>query len=358
MAAAGRRDHFGPRGAESPEGQEPLRRRRHLAARSARCQASVRRRARAARQRPRGRPLGAVPGRGPAMRPASVVTLARLRHAGTACALARRASMALGPTLALAWLASGCGGRSRALGAGDDAAPTASVDVRRVETRIFPEAVRAPGQWRSADELVVAAPFAALVESLAPRIGDRIERGSTIGWLETRESLAAVHGAESLLRQAADSTARAEAKLALTLARRDLLRVPLVATATGTGLRRAAEPGAEVAEGAELLAIVPDGAVVFEAHVPLAAADRVAIGQPAHIVMEGGAATTATVQRRLPNASSPDQSALVWLSPGPQAPRDLLDRFGTAAIQIGPPRRSPAVSDSALVEDDLTGEYP
>ena len=291
------------------------------------------------------------------MRPASVVTLARLRHAGTACALARRASMALGPTLALAWLASGCGGRSRALGAGDDAAPTASVDVRRVETRIFPEAVRAPGQWRSADELVVAAPFAALVESLAPRIGDRIERGSTIGWLETRESLAAVHGAESLLRQAADSTARAEAKLALTLARRDLLRVPLVATATGTVLRRAAEPGAEVAEGTELLAIVPDGAVVFEAHVPLAAADRVAIGQPAHIVMEGGAATTATVQRRLPNASSPDQSALVWLSPGPQAPRDLLDRFGTAAIQIGPPRRSPAVSDSALVEDDLTGEY-
>ena len=278
------------------------------------------------------------------------------RDRGTFCTRARWAHAGLASALALAWLASGCGGRARSSGAGEDSAPTASVEVRHVEARMFPDAVRVPGQWRSAAEVVVTAPFAALVESLAPRIGDRIERGSTIGWLETRESLAAVRGAESLLRQAADSTARAEARLALTLAHRDLLRVPLAATASGTVLRRTAEPGAEVAEGGELLAIVPDGAVVFEAHVPLAAADRVAIGQHARIVMEGGAAAAATVQRRLPNASSPDQSALVWLSPGPGAPHDLLDRFGTASIEIGPPRRSAAVSDSALVEDDLTGE--
>jgi len=275
---------------------------------------------------------------------------------GTSGARARWAPLGMAPVLTLAWLASGCGERARS-GEEAAAAATASVEVRDVETRMFPDAVRAPGQWRSAAELVVSAPFAALVESLAPRIGDRIERGSTIGWLETRESLAAIRGAESLLRQAPDSTARAEAGLALTLARRDLLRVPLTATASGTVLRRTAEPGAEVPEGGELLAIVPDGAVVFEAHVPLAAAGHIVIGQPARIVMEGGGAAAATVQRRLPNASSPDQSALVWLSPGPGAPRDLLDRFGTAAIDIGPPRRSAAVSDSALVEDDLTGEY-
>jgi hypothetical protein len=72
--------------------------------------------------------------------------------------------------------------------------------------------------------------------------------------------------------------------------------------------------------------------------------------------MEGGTAIAATVERRLPQTNANDQSALVWLAPDHPVTASLLDRFGTAEITIGAARRATAVPDSALVEDDLTGE--
>lgn len=250
----------------------------------------------------------------------------------------------------------GCG--SRAPSTGEQAIPSPTVTVRmgRIMERVFHPAVSAPGQWIASNELVVAAPFPALVDSLGPHPGDRVSRHEVVGWLITRESQAAVRGAELLLREAADSTAREEARRALALARRDLVRVPLTAATMGTTVRRAVEPGALVAEGTEILAIVPDGVLVFEAHVPLAAASGVSVGRRARVACEGGAALDATVQRFLPSASAPDQSAVVWLSPEGNVPRGLLGRFGMVSIETGPPRKALGVPDSALVEDDLTGE--
>src|SRR5206468_1797345 len=50
------------------------------------------------------------------------------------------------------------------------------------------------------------------------------------------------------------------------------------------------------------------------------------------------------------------QSTVVWLAPGRGAPRPQLQGSGTATITIGGVRQSQAVPDSAVVEDDLTGE--
>ncbi len=180
--------------------------------------------------------------------------------------------------------------------------------------------------------------------------------GETIGSLVTRESRAAVRGAELMLRQAADPAARAEAQRALALARHDLVRVPVVAGRAGLVIRRSVEPAAEVAEGGELLAIVPEQDLVFEAHVAPADADRVTPGRPARVAMEGMAPVAARVQRRLPGVGVADQTALVLLSPSGRAPDGVLGRFGSAVIETGPPRRAIAVPDSALLEDDLTGE--
>src|SRR5262249_7675594 len=153
-----------------------------------------------------------------------------------------------------------------------------------------------------------------------------------------------------------DADARVEAERALDLARRELVRVPLVASASGTVVRRAAEPGAELAEGAELLAIVPRDELVFEAHVGAADAEHIRAGRAAKIVTESGGPVAADVQRRLPGVSGDDQSVLVWLQPENSAPLAAIGRFGAARIETGTPRRGVAVSDSALVEDDLTGE--
>ena len=239
----------------------------------------------------------------------------------------------------------------------DPVAPTlVTVRTAVLSEREMPSTLAAPGQWRAANEVVVIAPFAAVVESLGPRVGDRVQAGSTIGVLVTRESRAALRGAELMLRQASDATGNEEAARAIRQARQDLVRVPLVAGTSGLVVRRAADAGAEVAEGAELLGLVPARAIVFEAHVSTGDARRVVAGMPAVVAMEGGSPIRASVQRRLPTTSAADQSALIWLSPLGDAPAGALERFGVASIEIGAPRRVLAVPDSALVEDDLTGE--
>ncbi|MGE5180129.1 MAG: efflux RND transporter periplasmic adaptor subunit [Bacteroidota bacterium] len=225
----------------------------------------------------------------------------------------------------------------------------------RVELRPLQPRVTASGQWRAADSIVVIESFAAHVETLRAHPGDRVTKGETIGTVITQESSAALRGAEILDRQASGSSERAEARRALALAEHGLVRVPIIASADGIVLRRSVEPGAQVVENAPLLTIVPHGSFVFEAHVARTDAAQLAPGQRATIRMTGGELVPATVQRLLPQAGESDQNLLVWLSPS-RVPSGVLDRLGTAVIEVGPPRRAPAVPDSALVQDDLTGE--
>ena len=195
-----------------------------------------------------------------------------------------------------------------------------------------------------------------MLETLAVQVGDPVEAGAHVGVLATRESWAALRGAELLAREARDAQSRTEADAALQLARRELVRVPIVAPRSGVVIRRAAEPGAQVGESAEILALSPWGSEVFEAHVPVADAAAVRAGQPARVHETGGEARDATVERVLPMASGTDQSALVLLKPRPGARPPGLDRFGEVEILVGAARNSLAVPDSAIVEDDLTGE--
>jgi multidrug efflux pump subunit AcrA (membrane-fusion protein) len=261
--------------------------------------------------------------------------------------------------LALILLAAtaGCGrhagGEATDEGAGE---PVVSVRVQALETRSFDAVATGSGQWRSGGESVLTAPFAGVVESLAVRAGDAVGAGRPVGILVTRESWAALRGAELLQREARDDAGRDEAARALALARRDLVRVPLVAPLAGVVLRRAAEPGTQVAEGAEIAAVSPWRTVVFEAHIPWALAARVRAGQRATVLEPGRAPRAAVVQRLLPAASEADQAALVWLAPDAPDPAPELGRFGGATIAVGAPRRATGVPDSALVEDDLTGE--
>jgi multidrug efflux pump subunit AcrA (membrane-fusion protein) len=252
--------------------------------------------------------------------------------------------------------AAGCGRR----GGGDEGEASgeavAAVRIQAVAERRFADLVTASGQWRSGGELVIAAPFAGVVESLAVRVGDRVAAGQRIGLLVTRDSWSALRGAELLQREARDAGARDEARRALELARRELVRVPLTAHEGGVVVRRSVEPGAQVAEAAEVAALAPWRTLVFEAHVPAAAAARVRPGQDATVLVAGSAPRAAQVQRILPAASSADQAVLVWLAPRDGSPAPELERFGSATIVVGAPRRALAVPDSALVEDDLTGE--
>jgi hypothetical protein len=79
-------------------------------------------------------------------------------------------------------------------------------------------------------------------------------------------------------------------------------------------------------------------------------------GQAAMVTAPGTPARPARVQRLLPAASAADQAVLAWLAPLEPAGAPGLGRFGEAGIVVGAPRTAMAVPDSAVVEDDLTGE--
>ncbi len=265
--------------------------------------------------------------------------------------------LAMGGAALLAAATLGCGRGDEGGAEEKTPEPVVSVRMAALEARRFDDLVSASGQWRSGGELVLSAPFAGVVETLTVRVGDRVAAGQRVGALLTRDSWAALRGAELLAREARDPDARAEAARALALARRDLVRVPLTAPQAGVVVRRSVEPGAQVAEAAEVAAISPARSVVFEAHVPAAQAGRLRPGQPATVRGEGVPPRAATVQRLLPMANSADQATMVWLAPRAPDPPPELDRFGTADIVVGAPRRVLAVPDSAVVEDDLTGEH-
>jgi multidrug efflux pump subunit AcrA (membrane-fusion protein) len=251
-------------------------------------------------------------------------------------------------------LLAGCG--KDADDAHDEKAVAAVVPVKvaTVAMHEFATEATGPGQWRSSGEIVVPAPFPAAIETLLPRVGDRVRAGETLGMLVTRESRAALRGAELLAREAKDDAARTEAARALQLAQRDLVRVPLLAPRAGLVTRRAAEPGAEVGEGADLLAITPEDALVFEARIPAALAANVRAGQSARITSDGESACEARVTRVLPMASAADQATLVWLARDRGA-LPVLDRTGEARIALSGAHRSLAVPADAVAEDDLDG---
>jgi hypothetical protein len=250
-------------------------------------------------------------------------------------------------------LAAGCA-RHAEEDEGDAVAAVVPVRTATVEERTFTDAIDAPGQWRSSGDVSLPTPFAAIVESLEPRLGDLVAAGDTLGMLVTRESRAALRGAELLLREAHDAASRTEAERAAALARRDLVRVPLVAPRAGVVTKRDAEPGAELGESAEVLAITPLESIVFEARLPAAATQLVRAGQSATVRTVGEPDHEARVTRVLPAASAADQATLVWLAAvGGRTP--LLDRFGTVSIRTSGTRRAPAVPAGTVVENDLDG---
>jgi multidrug efflux pump subunit AcrA (membrane-fusion protein) len=225
-----------------------------------------------------------------------------------------------------------------------------------LEERLFHDLISAPGEWQAGSELVITAASAGMLEGLTVAVGDRVTAGQRLGTLVPSDSWASLTGAELLVREARDAAGRAEAQRALALARKDLVRVPLVASQAGVVVRRSAEPGSHLAESAEIVAIAPWRSVVFEAHVPVADAKRIHAGEAASITAPNEPARAAAVQRVLPMASEADQTVIVWLSPRSLTPTPELDRFATADITVGAPRTALAAPDSAVIEDDLTGQ--
>jgi multidrug efflux pump subunit AcrA (membrane-fusion protein) len=219
------------------------------------------------------------------------------------------------PLLAAALLA-GCG-RHR----DDDDQPNESVEPRvPVKTAPIREGqatitIHAVGKTDALRKQKVYAPIAGIITSLRIQEGSSVRSGGTIALIRTKESQAAIAGAEALLQSAATDAQRQEAQHALDLAKRSDNLSAVKAPFDGYVAQRLVSESEVVAENAELGTLVDLSSVVVVAQVPMKDVEALKTGQSALVDFPSIAGQTfeTTVDAISPQASVESQTVPVRL---------------------------------------------
>lgn len=263
---------------------------------------------------------------------------------------------ALGASLAVM---AACGGDAApATTSETSATPTGvPVHVDTLRRAVLDVIVTAPGRTEALREDRVRAPFPARLVALRVTDGDRVRAGEAVAEVVSRNSEAALRGAERMVASARTTIDSADAARAIQVARQGLVRQTLHATAAGLVLSHAAAEGDYVAESEVLLTIAEADAVFFNAQVPQRDLGRIAPGQTATIDMPaaGDQAVRAVVHGVLPSASSRNLSAPVRLDVLAPRPELAVGLFGTASIVVERRDGALAVPAAAVLTDDVSG---
>jgi RND family efflux transporter MFP subunit len=239
-------------------------------------------------------------------------------------------------------------------GAAPTATPVRVASVRRLTMELT---VTAPGQVAALKQDRVRAPYAGRLLTLRVVDGDRVVAGAVVAEVVSKNSEAAVQGAEAMLRSARSAPDSADARRALAVARSTLVRQPLRAPAAGVVLSHGAEEGDYLDEGEVLVTIAEAGTVYFEAQVTQGDLSEIRPGQSVRIALPGAGPTPVrgVVYGILPVASSQTLSAPVRIEFSRPRTELTLGLFGTATVVVGRRPDVIAVPAEAVLRDDVSG---
>jgi HlyD family secretion protein len=178
-----------------------------------------------------------------------------------------------------------------------------------------------------------------------------------VGVLVSRDSEAALTGAEELVRQAKTDAEVRDAQRALELARKGLVASPLKVPSSGVVLSHAASKGDRVSEDQEILTVSTSDSLVFQADIPQTELNRVRVGEAATITLAGSQAPLpGVVHDILANANPGDLTVPVRIDPRPAVPGLGVGLFGTARIVVGERQGVAVLPPAAVILDDITGK--
>lgn len=275
----------------------------------------------------------------------------------------RGRAVALATLVGLTPLFSACSGGNGGEADTAQAATTAS-DVTGVPVRVdtirrmdMDVLVDAPGHTEALKQDRVRSPFASHLVSLSVTDGDHVKAGDVVAEVVSKNSEAALEGAQRMLAAAGTAQDSADAARAIEVARRQLVRRPLLATADGIVLSHGVAVGDYLDEGEVLVTIAEAGTVFFSADVSQVELDRVKPGERAiiHLPAAGKAPVAAVVHGILPTASSENLSAPVRLDFRPPRPNITVGLFGTVSIVAGRHPDAIVVPPAAVLRDDVSG---
>jgi multidrug efflux pump subunit AcrA (membrane-fusion protein) len=241
--------------------------------------------------------------------------------------------------------------------------PTVAVKAISLHRGEMANVVAAVGRVDALRKQKLFAPVAGRVTSVKVLEGASVRAGDVLAVLQTKESQAAIVGAEALVRAARTPAQQEEAQRALELARASENSVMIRSAFDGSIATRSTSEGEIVAENAELFTIVDQSTLVFVADVPVGDFSSVHVGQQA---FENLQALAGKELRGIVDALSPQSDAmsqtvrvrLRFVRPAPEVRRILrMDMIGTASIVVGVQKGVFIVPKAAALRNDEANSY-
>ncbi len=237
------------------------------------------------------------------------------------------------------------------------------VAVRSAEVTVGDAAqtVAATGHTEALRREKITSPVAGTITSLDLLEGSPVREGQVLVTILTKESQAAIAGAEVLVRSARTERQKAEADRALAIARATANGVPISAPFRGVVAARNVNRGEIVAENAELMTILDPTSIVFVADFPLADIDRIREGMAGtvRLVSMPEHPYACRVDVILPQGDAQSQTARVRcrFHGRERAGEVRPDIAGTIEVITGIRRHAMLVPKQALLRDDETNAY-
>jgi membrane fusion protein (multidrug efflux system) len=232
--------------------------------------------------------------------------------------------------------------------------PVVEVKTAQVVRGRIAETITVSGTTAYRREAQLRSPIAGLITGFKFYTGDRLRKGEVAARIQTKESHAAIVGAEELLRSATTAGQRKEAQKALDLALNTANTVELKAPFDGILSSKPKHDQEAVLEGDLVVTMVDPSSIIFLAQIPTSSLGRIRIGQ--HVTMRFGSkpaqSYSGIVHQIEPQANSGDQTIPVQISFA--APPDHIEGslFGEAKITVGERTKILLVPQAAILRND------
>lgn len=269
----------------------------------------------------------------------------------------------IGLVTLFAIILNGCGRKAESEGDEENVKATVAVKIIPLHRGDMAALVQAVGKVDALRKEKLLSPVAGRVLSVKVLEGSPVQAGEVLAVIETKESQAAISGAEALLSSAKNPDQKAEARRALDLARSSQSSVAIRSAFGGTVATRSVSEGEVVAENGELFTVIDQSTLVFVADVPARDLSLLKGGERATVQLQTSPENDfhARVDVINPQIDAMSQTLKVRLKFEAMSPasRHLLktDMIGTAKIITGVHRGVFIVPKPAVLRNDETNTY-
>ena len=166
---------------------------------------------------------------------------------------------------------------------GDSTPTVVPVKVDSIKTENLNVIVLAYGVTSAQQLYQVISPVTGVITKINFYNGDKVTKGETIASIITKESYAAVKGAETMMNNAVTDEQKKEAERSLKIAEQSSNQIIITAPFSGVLINRTKNENEIVNEGELIAALINKSSILFIAQVPADSIYKIKIGQPVQV---------------------------------------------------------------------------